>query len=631
MVSIQDDDDFYIVPRHGNGQKLSWHRETQRFHICDDDRKMPSGAHSMPSLAIFGVLSLTPVQNVLITVSGAAKVGTLPGNHSVYLVTRLSWRLLPGLKVPPSPIHGTTPKSSLQQCEQLPADVLSHYITLIRRFCACRDANEGTHFYFSNSSDLASPFDPLSAPRSSVAPSPVDGMRDSPQTGLAAPVAEPLSSSMIFQWNRRLTAAFPSSFSKVLPCVVRGYIGIKKLKDSTISVALCSRQSVRHAGTRYNARGIDDLGVPANFILSEQVVWNRASGLVSSYRLLRGSIPRRWEQPADLTFKPRATISSNESARDEVVLHMGMLGALYGDCEFHCVDTTSMSALELPLSCGFAAGVAEYDEQVKNALSQSPHKRIPRCLYTKINIGSKISTVSLEELSEELTRLLGASQSKFGVSSWHLDGAVSTRLHEQQGYFRVNCLDCLDRTNVTQALLARHALAHQLDACDLAAAKHEVAGAAMKLWMENGTAISHLYAGTDPHFLDFIATGRRSAAGHATSGRIALQRYFQANFRDGPKHDTIALITGAHDAQTACTSEGSPFQRRMTGLNALVLFGLLFAFASLVLCGTVMFFFTTRWRVQLAMLQVVWVSFIGAAFYWIRRHAHSFTNYPILK
>ena len=32
----------------------------------------------------------------------------------------------------------------------------------------------------------------------------------------------------------------------------------------------------------------------------------------------------------------------------------------------------------------------------------------------------------------------------------------------QQGVFRTNCIDCLDRTNVVQSMFARRSLLHQL-------------------------------------------------------------------------------------------------------------------------------------------------------------------------
>jgi hypothetical protein len=35
-------------------------------------------------------------------------------------------------------------------------------------------------------------------------------------------------------------------------------------------------------------------------------------------------------------------------------------------------------------------------------------------------------------------------------------------MREQTGTFRVNCIDCLDRTNVVESALARHILTSQL-------------------------------------------------------------------------------------------------------------------------------------------------------------------------
>ena len=34
---------------------------------------------------------------------------------------------------------------------------------------------------------------------------------------------------------------------------------------------------------------------------------------------------------------------------------------------------------------------------------------------------------------------------------------------DQRGVFRVNCMDCLDRTNVVQAALARHIMEQQVN------------------------------------------------------------------------------------------------------------------------------------------------------------------------
>jgi hypothetical protein len=43
----------------------------------------------------------------------------------------------------------------------------------------------------------------------------------------------------------------------------------------------------------------------------------------------------------------------------------------------------------------------------------------------------------------------------------------TTVMSQQRGVFRVNCIDCLDRTNVVQSAFARHVLTTQMEALAL--------------------------------------------------------------------------------------------------------------------------------------------------------------------
>ena len=61
-----------------------------------------------------------------------------------------------------------------------------------------------------------------------------------------------------------------------------------------VDLYLISRRSSERAGTRYNARGIDDDGNCANFVETEQIV--QYMGVYSSYVFIRGSVPIFWEQ-----------------------------------------------------------------------------------------------------------------------------------------------------------------------------------------------------------------------------------------------------------------------------------------------------------------------------------------------
>ena len=86
---------------------------------------------------------------------------------------------------------------------------------------------------------------------------------------------------------------------------------------------------------------------------------------------------------------------------------------------------------------------------------------------------------------------------------------------QQQGVFRINCIDCLDRTNVVQTAIAKSVLETQLLKLGLIPPEHgipdELRQIFQNLWANNGDALSKQYAGTNALkgtfrlFLCFIA------------------------------------------------------------------------------------------------------------------------------
>jgi hypothetical protein len=108
-------------------------------------------------------------------------------------------------------------------------------------------------------------------------------------------------------------------------------------------------------------------------------------------------------------------------------------------------------------------------------------------------------------------------------------------MREQTGAFRVNCIDCLDRTNVVESALARHILTSQLTQVgmtpDIMTSNIDFVyndGESQKrnahcqraqpvhltlAWANNGDQISKLYAGTSALKGDFTRTGKRDLHG----------------------------------------------------------------------------------------------------------------------
>eukprot|EP00977_Amphora_coffeiformis_P013477 scaffold3570_cov227-Amphora_coffeaeformis.AAC.11 len=125
----------------------------------------------------------------------------------------------------------------------------------------------------------------------------------------------------------------------------------------------------------------------------------------------------------------------------------------------------------------------------------------------------------------------------------------------QTGVMRTNCMDCLDRTNVVQGIIARRILVSQLARVLPLAYKTlyrknplslpwiEGEQAHRMLWADNADAISKLYAGTPALKGDFTRTGKRTKKGALDDGMNSLQRYYLNNFLDADRQEGIDLLT----------------------------------------------------------------------------------------
>lgn len=59
---------------------------------------------------------------------------------------------------------------------------------------------------------------------------------------------------------------------------------------------------------------------------------------------------------------------------------------------------------------------------------------------------------------ENLDKLLAIVDREFGEQGFYHAGPGGETLSLQDGVVRTNCMDCLDRTNVVQSLLARRSM-----------------------------------------------------------------------------------------------------------------------------------------------------------------------------
>ncbi|KAL8526643.1 hypothetical protein ACS0TY_015738 [Phlomoides rotata] len=312
-----------------------------------------------------------------------------------------------------------------------------------------------------------------------------------------------------------------------------------KLKSSPAVIKLVSRRCTRRLGTRMWRRGANLEGDTANFIETEQLL--EFEGYMCSFLQVRGSIPLLWEQIVDLSYKPRLHIINHEQTSTVVERHFNDLLQRYGGCIV--VDLTDKHGDEGTLSTAYA-------EEMKT---------LPTVRYVSFDFhqscgGGNFDNIQLlyDQISEDFEK-----QGYFILDS---EGKI---IAEQEGIIRSNCIDCLDRTNVTQSYLAKKSLNSQLQRVGSLSSEEDISMFSedfetfKTLWVEHGDEISLEYSGTHALKRDLVKYGKQTMSGMIKDGMSAVSRYFLNNFQDGVRQDAIDLIRGRY---TVSRNSPSPFQ-----------------------------------------------------------------------
>lgn len=169
----------------------------------------------------------------------------------------------------------------------------------------------------------------------------------------------------------------------------------------------------------------------------------------------------------------------------------------------------------------------------------------------------------------------------------HLDGhlyyyadATKSELTRQQGVIRTNCMDCLDRTNVVQSMVAKHILTCQLKAMGVIPQDstqdvfvEPFVSVFRELWADNADAVSVAYSGTGALKTDFTRTGRRTTLGPIQDGKNSIVRYIKNNYLDGFRQDGIDLFLGRF---VPSSDQPSPFHASLP-MNVQVALGIFLA------------------------------------------------------
>lgn len=399
------------------------------------------------------------------------------------------------------------------------------------------------------------------------------------------------------QGGRGQPAPQPGIDPYILP-VIFGMLEIHPttFKGTPLTLALISRRSRHRAGTRYFTRGLDDQGHAANYNETEQIlilndnagalggfgggsgpgVQRNASGegkdmQIMSYVQTRGSIPAYWAEVNTLKYVPKLQIRAVEAALPAARAHFDEQIRIYGDN--YLVNLVNQKGREMRAKQAYEQVVerlvsnpqehTQADQRTEEKFhtietggaSRSQYDRL-HYIYFDFHAETKGLQMHRAQLLIDRMREALVAQQYFRAAEapggGRLDGRLEVR-SLQTSVVRSNCMDCLDRTNVVQSMLARWTLDRMFIELGLLArgARFADEDDAFELlfrnmWADNADVVSKSYSGTGAMKTDLTRLGKRTKAGALQDGNVAVTRYWRNNFLDGPRQDAFDLFLGAY-------------------------------------------------------------------------------------
>ncbi|KAA3682257.1 uncharacterized protein DEA37_0004909 [Paragonimus westermani] len=336
-----------------------------------------------------------------------------------------------------------------------------------------------------------------------------------------------------------------------------------------LCLTLIGRRSRHFAGTRFLKRGMNMVGDVANEVETEQIVHDTSCALLrrgrcSSYVQLRGSVPLFWTQESSkmVVRRPPIALLREDPYFEAFGLHFSNLLKRYGSpiIVLNLMKRREKRRFELTLSEGYERGVAylsqflpskihpaetSCDDDDRSTIGNPPIQYIA---FDIARVQKSKRLVALDELRpivDACVRLTGLF-----ITSGNRSGerrAILGIKPLQCGLIRVNCVDCLDRTNTAQFVVGRVALAYQLYHLGFLAEPVIVADSKIdrllqNMYDEHGDTLALQYGGSQlVHNIDTYKKTHKLSS-QSRDFVQTLSRYYSNKFSDWDKQCVTNLF-----------------------------------------------------------------------------------------
>ncbi|BEI98809.1 hypothetical protein CcaverHIS631_0311080 [Cutaneotrichosporon cavernicola] len=367
-----------------------------------------------------------------------------------------------------------------------------------------------------------------------------------------------------FMWNHHLLKPVfdledPENRSPWVLPLIHGSFDQTKINvfSRTVYLTLIARRSRFHAG-----------GDVANEVETEQIVSEPLAtpfgypvncedgpdyGGYTSFVQLRGSIPVMWHQVSEkMVPKPPIEITIKDPYYSPAARHFDNLLGRYGAPIFilNLVKSKETVPRESKL-------LVEYGECVEYLNQFLPEGKKIRYIAWDMAMAAKSRHQDvmgiLEDVCEESIQL---THFFHGGAARH---EVTNDEHREMpllqcGVLRVNCVDCLDRTNAAQFAIAKRALGHQLYALGLLSSPNlpfacDAVEVLTEMYHDHGDFLAYQYTGSAVVNRDtYRPTKTTQWTSHSRDLAQNIKRYFNNSILDADKQAAMNLFLGVESA-----------------------------------------------------------------------------------
>jgi hypothetical protein len=380
-----------------------------------------------------------------------------------------------------------------------------------------------------------------------------------------------------------------------------GFVAIKscQVNNKNFDFILIGRRNTKRVGTRYFVRGVDNEGNVANAVETEQIITH--NGASTSLVQTRGSIPIFWRQTPSLKYKPKLLLHGGEIETPPAFRrHFEELKKYYN--RVTAINLIDQKGSELQLGDAYEQQAKKYGDVKYVAFDF--HHQCRKMRWDRLSI-------LMDDIRSDVEK---------NGFCFVENGRIQRK---QEGIFRTNCIDNLDRTNVVQGLIAKESLIEQLQQHKIFTSKDEKVEQHAQfehilknVWADHADVVSLQYSGTGALKTDFTRTGKRTIQGALNDGLNSVMRYYYNNFTDGFRQDAFDLFVGNY---LPLSSEKTPFRAATIDLVRIVLVVLAVFIVGLVL--------PHDYKFRLILLFVVLVAVASRVLPKFGKH---FVNKPVL-